>query len=259
MTSLTSFAFPSGSPESTVFFKLSHSSSFNSGGSSGGGGNGGENGGGNNGGPFFPPPPESTPHASSRLPPQFSIASIQPTSTSSSSSDSAAVTPTNTGLLSSTNSPHSSAQSASSKNNDLPLIIGASVGGMVLGALLVTFFFFWRRRRAQRKAARWSQGLEPYTHVQEEERKGSLDVPFDAPTIPATPNAKIVDWMRRNRTVSVSTISSFSSPTVIESVGTRTSISAYSQASALASGTSGDLKAEEDGLTRPPGLYRINE
>ncbi|KAJ7346981.1 hypothetical protein DFH08DRAFT_961383 [Mycena albidolilacea] len=146
----------------------------------------------------------------------------------------------------------------SSKSTGLPLglIIGASVGGMVLGALLVTLVFFWRRRRAQRTARR-SQAI---LMGKQDEEKGSLITPFIVPPIPAAPNAKVVDWMRRNRTVSVSTISSFSSPTVIESVGDRTSISAYSQLSALRT-SPGDnrVKPEDGGTNVPPRLDRINE
>ncbi|KAJ6521903.1 hypothetical protein DFH09DRAFT_211773 [Mycena vulgaris] len=122
---------------------------------------------------------------------------------------------------------------------------------MALGALIVTMFFWYRRRRAQRRAYH-GQGLRVYSYKQDEE-KDMLDAPL--PT-GAEPNTKVMDWIQRNRVVSVSTISSFSSPTLIESasVGTRTSISAYSQASAAP----GD-RPEEGGRPRPPGLYRINE
>ncbi|KAJ7680673.1 hypothetical protein DFH06DRAFT_1163880 [Mycena polygramma] len=239
--------------------------------------NGGVNGG------ILPPQPSPTPQRPSPTPqrptptpqrpspsPQFSPFPSPSSSAavSSTSSVSTASPTTATGLLSATTSPQVSAQSAasSSRNTNLGLIIGASVGGMVLGALAVFFFFYWRRRQALRRARR-SVGIEPYTHIPDEEKRGPLEIPFTAPGIPTTPNAKIMDWMRRNRIVSVSSISTFSSPTIIESAGDRTSLSAYSQASVLASGTSGELvskpdgigKRDEAGITQPPGLYPINE
>ncbi|KAJ6476022.1 hypothetical protein C8R47DRAFT_663220 [Mycena vitilis] len=239
--------------------------------------------GGVNGGILPPQPPTSsqrpspTPQRPTPTPqrpspsPQFSSFPTQSSSAASSPSSSSVLTAsptTATGLLSATTSPQVSPQSAasSSRNTNLGLIIGASIGGMVLGALAVFFFFYWRRRQALRRARR-SVGLEPYTHIPDEEKRGPLEIPFTAPGIRTTPNAKIMDWMRRNRIVSVSSISTFSSPTVIESAGDRTSLSAYSQASVLASGTSGDLvskpdgvgKRDEAGITQPPGLYPINE
>ncbi|KAJ6498949.1 hypothetical protein C8R45DRAFT_98627 [Mycena sanguinolenta] len=137
----------------------------------------------------------------------------------------------------------------------LGLIIGGSVGGMVLGALLVTLFFYWRRR-AQQKARR-SQAQLGSKQDQDAEKGAPLITPFIVPPVPVVPNAKVADWMRRNRHVSVSTISSFSSPTVIESVGERSSISAYSQSSAPRNGMAGHPARPEGPLH--PGLDSINE
>ncbi|KAJ7497623.1 hypothetical protein FB451DRAFT_1163472 [Mycena latifolia] len=251
MTSSSSLALLASSAESTVFLKLSHSSSsFETGPTGGGGGGGG-----------FQPP-----RTSSKPPPQFTSPPFgfdpPPFSSTSTTSSSLSALATNSGLLSATTSPQVSAVSGSSQNAlPLGLIIGASVGGMVLGALIAFLLFFFRRRRAQRRAHH-GQGLVAYTPNQDPE-KAAITVPLVKPSSIPSPNTKVTDWMQRNnRAVSVSTISSFSSPTVIEtaSVGTRTSISAYSQASAIPSGMSADLnKPEEGGLPRPPGLYRITE
>ncbi|KAJ7693328.1 hypothetical protein B0H17DRAFT_499115 [Mycena rosella] len=246
MTSSSSFAFLASSAESTVLIKLSQSVSISR--SEGGGGS---NGGGGQGGGFRPPPTSTPPPL-----PQFT----EPFGSHPSFSSSSAAATTTDILSHATISP---APSVTPQNTPLPLglIIGASVGGMVLGALLVSLFFFYRRRRAQRQA-QYDQSLVAMAYNQDEEKKSTLDAPLRPP--PAA-TAKIMDWMQRNRVVSVSTISSFSSPTVLESSGgartsiarsvARTSISAYSQASA----TPDLIRPEEGGLTRPPGLSRINE
>ncbi|KAJ7451732.1 hypothetical protein B0H11DRAFT_2329735 [Mycena galericulata] len=248
MTSYRSFVSPASSAESTVFLELSQSTS-RTGVSKGSGG----------GSPF--PPPESTPERTpihEPPPPSQFTTSFESGGSPSPALSSTVAGTTNTTLLSATVSPQAS--SSSTQDNALPLdlIIGASVTGMVLGALIVTFFFFYRRRRAQHRAQQ--QGVDPF-NLDEEKKVTSLDVPYTAPGTPRTSpnNNRVMDWIQRNRVVSVSTISSFSSPTVLESVGARTSISAYSQVSALASGASGDLTPEEGGLSRPPGLDRINE
>ncbi|KAF7357687.1 hypothetical protein MVEN_00814300 [Mycena venus] len=232
--------------------------------SNGGGGRNGSNGGG-----FNPPPPPPFTLSSSRPSQFFSGVTSSATSTFSSSSSSASTstadTTTITGLLSATDGPQASAVSTTSqKNLPLGLIIGASVGGMILGALIVTLLFYWRRRRAQRQARRSQALLVGFDNNKDLAEKGFLITPFPPPATPTPPtNAKVVDWMRRNahdRAVSVSTISSFSSPTVIESVGERSSISAYSQLSALRS-TAGDNPTKPEGGSNrpPPGLYSINE
>ncbi|KAJ7045870.1 hypothetical protein C8F04DRAFT_451704 [Mycena alexandri] len=213
-----------------------------------GGVNGGENNGGNDHGgggnnippffpPFFPPPPPQT-----FPPPRLSTSLAATTSSAppSSSSESPSASGANLMMF---NQPTGIPPPHGSKSTlPLGLIVGTSVGALILGGLLVALFFLGRRRRAQQVRRAVSQN--------DEEKQGMLETP------PITPprNAKVVDWIRRNR-VSVSSISSFSSPTVLESVGGRTSFSEYSQASALASGTSGEL-GHEDGVTRPPWLYR---
>ncbi|KAJ7187892.1 hypothetical protein C8R46DRAFT_4002 [Mycena filopes] len=218
------------------------------------------NGGGNNGGrenrpPFFPPPPAPPPPASSS-------SSLAPTTSSTLASTSSTLASTSSALPSSSSSSSSTSPSASAVNlmmfnqptepppprhaPPLPvgLIVGTSVGALILGALLVTLFFLWRRRRAQK-----GRGVDP---KYDEEKQRMIEAnPVEAPQ-----NAKVADWIRRNRVVSVSSISSFSSPTVLESVA-RTSFSEYSQASALPSGTSGELGRGDGGVTRPPGLYRV--
>ncbi|KAJ7495870.1 hypothetical protein B0H11DRAFT_2000993 [Mycena galericulata] len=235
MTSYRSFVSPASSAESTVFLELSQSTS-RTGVSKGSGG----------GSPF--PPPESTPERTpihEPPPPSQFTTSFESGGSPSRMLCRRMVKRAHSHLLSATVSPQAS--SSSTQDNALPLdlIIGASVTGMVLGALIVT---------AQQ------QGVDPF-NLDEEKKVTSLDVPYTAPGTPRTSpnNNRVMDWIQRNRVVSVSTISSFSSPTVLESVGARTSISAYSQVSALASGASGDLTPEEGGLSRPPGLDRINE
>ncbi|KAJ7072008.1 hypothetical protein C8F01DRAFT_223931 [Mycena amicta] len=148
-------------------------------------------------------------------------------------------------------------------SNALPLglIIGASVGGMILGALAVFLYFLYRRRQVRRKLFRLSDQQLVATE-QGLIEKGMLPDPFPMPIPPAS--TKVTDWMRRNNRsrVSVSTISSFSSPTILGS-DSRTSISAYSQASVLPSGASAELLSDSNRtggeLRRPPGLDRINE
>ncbi|KAJ7899086.1 hypothetical protein B0H13DRAFT_801102 [Mycena leptocephala] len=171
---------------------------------------------GGEGNPFLPPPPRPPPTSTSQQP-QFSDVPFSSSASSPSValSSPSAVTTTNTGLLSATPPPQFSPKSASSQKNAFPLglVIGATFGGLVLGALIVTFFFCLWRRRAQRKARR-SQGL---LVPNQDKEKGSLDVPFVAPTLSTSPNAKVMNWMRHNTSVSVSTISSFSSPTLTES------------------------------------------
>ncbi|KAJ7723531.1 hypothetical protein B0H16DRAFT_338908 [Mycena metata] len=198
-----------------------------------GGFNGGNGGGGDNRDPFFPPPPQTF------SPPNFSTSSsaaISSTLLSSSASSSASGA-----TMMMFNQPTGIPPPHSSKRTlPLGLIIGTSVGALILGGLLVTAFFLLRRR-AQRNRRAISKD--------DEEKQGMLETPAISPP----QNTKVVDWIRRNR-VSVSSISSFSSPTVLESVGGRTSFSEYSQASALASGASGELGG--DGVTRPPWLYR---
>ncbi|KAJ7178895.1 hypothetical protein B0H12DRAFT_1174059 [Mycena haematopus] len=237
MTTFTSFTFSAGSARSTVFIKMPQSSHFNDG--SGGGGAGGENGG---DGEFFGPPLEPFP-TSTYYEAQFSNVLFSSSLSLSSPSSSAAVTT----LLSATDRPPP--LSASSHSNRLPfaLIIGGSAGGMVLGALLVFLLFYRRRQRAQRNARR-SQAL---LDGKQDAEKGSSITPFLVPLVPGAPNVKLADWIRRNRNFSVSIISSFSSPTIIESLGERSSLSVYSQSSASRRGPEGNLT--------PPGLNRINE
>ncbi|KAJ7772740.1 hypothetical protein DFH07DRAFT_993849 [Mycena maculata] len=256
MTSYSSFIFPASSVESTVFLKLSSPPSTGGGGVDGQGGP-----------PFFPPIGSPTPRpqstSSSFVQQQSSTSSQFGFSSVSSSVSSTAPTSSSASALSATISPQigSAMPPHHRPPSPVPIIIGATIGGFVLGALIVTLVFFLRRRRAQRRAPQDQQApVNPF--IQDEEKKtGSLDEPAPE-TSPTAPNTKVMDWIQRNRVVSVSTISSFSSPTVLESVGARTSISAYSQASVLASGTSGDLsRPEPGGFNRlaPPGLHPINE
>ncbi|KAF8199773.1 hypothetical protein K438DRAFT_1966141 [Mycena galopus ATCC 62051] len=268
MTIFNSFAFSARS--SAELFKLSQSSAFNGGGD----GAGGENGQFGGGGGFRPPPLTTfTQHPSPiTSAPPIPVTIESPTFESSSSQTSSsstipATTTTATALLSSSNRPPPPVLSGSStqhtKSVPLGLIIGASVGGMVFGALLVTFWFFWRRRRARSKARR-SQLL---LGGKQDPETGALGAPLVTPFIvPPAPNVKVTDWIRRNtRNVSVSTISSFSSPTIMESLGERSSISAYSQSSASRGGTAGNtqnIRSDDGGtiLPRPgPALHRINE
>ncbi|KAJ7077306.1 hypothetical protein B0H15DRAFT_1026245 [Mycena belliarum] len=215
----------------------------------------------------FPRPATSTrlqrPPPAPSSPTSFKSSFTSSSSAVASSSSVVASTTTGAGLptiaVSSTPSPSFQTTSLSkSQNLPLGLIFGASVAGMVLGALLVFLFFLYQRRRAQRPAP--NQGNVPYTSNADEEK--AVPVPRTLDTADAASNAKVLNWMHRNGLISVSSISSFSSPTVVESgsVGARTSMSAYSQASAIPSRMSVDLnKPEEEAISRPPGLYRIAE
>ncbi|KAJ7899084.1 hypothetical protein B0H13DRAFT_1884046 [Mycena leptocephala] len=177
------------------------------------------------------------------IPTQASVQIIIPTQPTSNEPFNSPASPTETGLLSATAPPL--AQSASSQHNgpSSGLIIGAIICGMLLGALVVTFLFCWRLRTRRQE--------ELLLPIQDREK----GIPFTEPALPT--GAKVMDWIRRNRVVSVATISSFGSPTVIDSgppfFGVRTS----SLPGASPSGTSRDIKRQSS--IRPPGLARISE
>ncbi|KAJ7293826.1 hypothetical protein C8J57DRAFT_1270111 [Mycena rebaudengoi] len=146
----------------------------------------------------------------------------------------------------------------------LALIIGATIGGILLGALAVVLIIFCRRRRnksavmviyedegSYRSSSQICESHPEATHTEKKARLSPIPVRH--------PTSRVREWMHHNRVASVSSDSSFSSPTVIESVGHRSSLSAYSQASAFGPNSPPSYSTQDGMPKRPPGLYRISE
>ncbi|KAF7321884.1 hypothetical protein MKEN_00710400 [Mycena kentingensis (nom. inval.)] len=189
-------------------------------------------------------------------PPPFS-SSVAPSSSTSTIVSSAGSSIASSTIAKSSNSGSptgqvmaASTQTAQSGSYNMGLIIGVAVGGMVVGAIAVLLIVFCIRRRSRRRQILRLSSQQLVVTDEGLIEKGMLPEPFPlAPPDPAG-TSKVNDWMQRNRDrVSVSTISSFSSPTVLGS-DTRTSISTYSQRSGV---------EDAQMANRPPGLDRITE
>ncbi|KAJ6476029.1 hypothetical protein C8R47DRAFT_663504 [Mycena vitilis] len=147
-------------------------------------------------------------------------------------------------------------------------LAGLSLGlGLLAGLICATIIYIYRRRRAAKNArGRPADGGEALLAYQDEEKQARLETPVPEPT--PVPHARVLEWVQRNRTTSISSIASSYFPTIVSdsqstvmrSQSMASSRSAYSQASALPSRTSEENHHElEGGPSRPPELYRINE
>ncbi|KAJ7680661.1 hypothetical protein DFH06DRAFT_1163853 [Mycena polygramma] len=147
-------------------------------------------------------------------------------------------------------------------------LAGLSLGlGLLVGIICATIIYIYRRRRAAKNArGRPADGGEALLAYQDEEKQGRLETPVPERT--PVPHARVLEWVQRNRTTSISSIASSYFPTIVSdsqstvmrSQSMASSRSAYSQASALPSRASEENHHEsEGGPSRPPELYRINE
>ncbi|KAJ7899074.1 hypothetical protein B0H13DRAFT_2031112 [Mycena leptocephala] len=147
-------------------------------------------------------------------------------------------------------------------------VAGLSLGlGLLVGLIGATLIYFYRRRHAAavknaRSMPRDGEALLGYRD-ELEEKQIRLDSPVPQPA--AVPHARIMEWVQRTRTTSISSIASSYFPTivsdsqstVVRSQSMASSKSAYSQASAFPSSAS--QYEFEGGPSRPPDLYKINE